>query len=130
MDPEEGMTEDEQSSIPVPFSVQIVKEGAKNAGAMVLQMSSLGGQLDCTQIYFDNTPDEEALKDNPLVELADYPGPKLSELDETLQQAVIDYLASRGINEDLGNFIEVLYFDKEQREYMKWLGDLAAFVQK
>jgi hypothetical protein len=36
--------------------------------------------------------------------------------------------ACRGINEDLGEYLRHLMFDKEQQEYMGWLQRVQEFV--
>ena len=52
-----------------------------------------------------------------------------SQLDEKLQQAFVDYLAERGVNEQLGMFIVEYSADKEQREYMGWLEGVHSFLK-
>ncbi len=50
------------------------------------------------------------------------------ELDEDLQKELIAYLAARGVTEELGSYLFTLLYDKEQREYMRWLERLRKFV--
>jgi len=57
-----------------------------------------------------------------------YIGPEFSTLDEKLQNTFIDFFESLGINDDLINFIEVYGYDKDQRLYQKWLGDVNKFI--
>jgi len=58
-----------------------------------------------------------------------YNGPEFEDLDDSLQQALDDWLASLGVNESLCDFIDAMSVDKEQREYMRWIGKLSSFVQ-
>ena len=50
-----------------------------------------------------------------------YAGPPFGNLDEELQALIDQYLADRGVNETLAEFV-IDYIDyKEQQEYVKWL---------
>jgi hypothetical protein len=57
-----------------------------------------------------------------------YTGPVFAELDSELQTAFREYVQERGINEDLGEFLRHLMYDKEQQEYMHWLNSVKDFV--
>ena len=50
------------------------------------------------------------------------------ELDETLQQAFMDYLDERGINEDLGQWLGLQGLDKLSLEYQAWLQRVREFI--
>ena len=50
------------------------------------------------------------------------------ELDDDLQKAFEDHLRARGIDEKLGEFLMAAINDKEQREYVSWLGRVHNFV--
>jgi len=71
--------------------------------------------------YFAN----EADKNN----VSAYNGPEFEDLDDSLQQGLDDWLASLGVNEALCDFIDAMSVDKEQREYMRWIGKLSSFLQ-
>ncbi|KAK9804765.1 hypothetical protein WJX72_004225 [[Myrmecia] bisecta] len=58
-----------------------------------------------------------------------YDGPVYSELDERLQHEFEEFLAERGVTAELGTYILALVDDKEQREYMTWLGNVEKFVK-
>lgn len=57
-----------------------------------------------------------------------YPGPKVSELDDTMMDAFIKYLEKRGISQELGEFVSLYSFWAEQQEYELWLKNLHDFV--
>ena len=59
-----------------------------------------------------------------------YTGPVFDELDETLQGDLLTYLSDRGVNEDVGEYLRHLIYDKEQRSYLMWLKRVKAFVSK
>ncbi|MEW5315650.1 MAG: hypothetical protein WDW38_007063 [Sanguina aurantia] len=57
-----------------------------------------------------------------------YTGPVFEELDDTLQQAFIDYLEERGVTAELGEFLRLYALDKMAVEYQGWLGKVKDFV--
>ena len=58
----------------------------------------------------------------------EYLGPEFSTLDERLQSNFLEFFESLGINDELINFIQVFSYDKDQRLYQKWLGDVNRFI--
>lgn len=56
-----------------------------------------------------------------------YRGPPFSNLDEGLQESLELYLESRGINEELSEFICTYSEFKENNEYISWLEDMKSF---
>ena len=57
-----------------------------------------------------------------------FKGPDFNTLDDRLQEALLDYLRSLTIDEELGTFIEHVSLDKEQDLYVKWLKDVKSFL--
>ena len=53
-----------------------------------------------------------------------------AELDEKVQDQFNNYLAERGVTNELGTYLLVMTEDKEQREYMRWLNNVTAFVKQ
>ena len=46
---------------------------------------------------------------------------------QDIQEMFSDYLAERGIDDDLANFIPAYIDLKENKEYLRWLGNLQTF---
>ena len=57
-----------------------------------------------------------------------YQGPDISELDEELAQALIDYLLVRGVNDPFAEFIANYSWWLEQQEYEGWLSAVGKFT--
>eukprot|EP00796_Vickermania_ingenoplastis_P005847 gene5847-4170_t len=57
-----------------------------------------------------------------------YPGPKVSELDDAMLDAFIQFLEKRGVGQELGEFVSLYSFWAEQQEYEKWLQRIHDFV--
>ena len=61
---------------------------------------------------------------------AAYGGPIFDELDETLQNAFYDFLAQRGVDDELAGRIADYCSSKEQTEYVSFLEAVQKFVSK
>lgn len=57
-----------------------------------------------------------------------YSGPEFTQLADELQEAVNQYLLSRGINGELAEFILAYASVKENNEYLDWLVELKEFT--
>eukprot|EP00878_Enallax_costatus_P000814 GHUV01000939.1.p1 GENE.GHUV01000939.1~~GHUV01000939.1.p1 ORF type:complete len:252 (+),score=58.73 GHUV01000939.1:177-932(+) len=114
---EEGEEEDEGAEADdVNFNVTVTK-GDK---ALVFECISDGSYVDIRHISLEPA--------GGLDSETTYTGPVFAELDSELQNAFREYITERGINEDLGEFLRHLMFDKEQQEYMHWLDTVKDFV--
>ena len=59
-----------------------------------------------------------------------YGGPAFDHLDENLQNAFLDYLEDRRVDEDLSFFVLAYARHKEQTEYVNWLHKVLEFADK
>ena len=57
-----------------------------------------------------------------------YGGPAFDHLDETLQNAFLDYLEDRHVDDDLSFFVLAYARHKEQQEYVNWLHKVLEFA--
>lgn len=69
------------------------------------------------------SPEAVALRDTK------YSGPDFTNLAEELQEAINQYLLSRGIDNELAEFILAYAGVKENNEYLDWLVDLKEFTK-
>jgi len=53
--------------------------------------------------------------------VSSYNGPEFEDIDDKLQEALDEYLAEIGMNNEVCDFIDASALDKEQREYLRWL---------
>lgn len=109
-----------EAAYPVTFSVDVVKDG------QVLQFQCL---------YVENDQADPAVQDVAFFLKSEeenvgkmYEGPRFAELDETLQSAFNDFVVARGVDANLGQYICRLVYDKEQEDYVAWLGKVKTFV--
>ncbi|XP_057968945.1 uncharacterized protein At2g39795, mitochondrial [Malania oleifera] len=59
-----------------------------------------------------------------------YMGPKFKELDDELQDALYDFLETRGINDDLAVFLHEYMKNKDKTEFIRWLGNVKSYIEK
>lgn len=72
---------------------------------------------------------QEYIKNNQSSNVPDqYDGPSFSDLDESLQTEFENYLADKGVTEELAEFIIAYSEFKEEKEYRNWLSNLTKFL--
>ena len=114
---EEGDEEMPEDSNGIDFSVTIKRGDNRvffrcNAGSLLT--------IESVRILSGNQKDD----DESL-----YRGPDFDSLDDTLQDALLDFLKVRGIGEDTSFFICSFARDKEEREYHNWLKKFINFTE-
>jgi complement component 1 Q subcomponent-binding protein len=93
----------------IDFTVTVSKPAGKvqfqcNAGSTI------------TVVGMAITPSGSNLKEEHL-----YRGPTFDNLDEGLQDELLNYLAERGVDEDMALFVISYAREKEEKEYQNWL---------
>ena len=106
------------------FVITVTKDGDDDASEMqqLLQFGCEGdglGSFDIKTVSFDvgDSPDP-------------YLGPTFDSLEPDLKNAFMGYLAKRGIDDELANFIFDFKDYKENKEYIAWLEKVSAFIGK
>eukprot|EP01016_Furgasonia_blochmanni_P050984 TRINITY_DN7955_c0_g1_i3.p1 TRINITY_DN7955_c0_g1~~TRINITY_DN7955_c0_g1_i3.p1 ORF type:complete len:219 (+),score=73.62 TRINITY_DN7955_c0_g1_i3:65-721(+) len=110
------------------FTVYLIREGSNEA--LVYECMTYDSEINVS--YVNTVNDVEAHKKLSRLERSTvyYPGPDFQTLDERVQTALLEYLKSFGVNEEVAVFIEHMSLDKEQRLYMRWLKQVANFASK
>ena len=85
--------------------------------------------------YFNYKPDaakflEQVKEKGTFLSSTEYQGPQFSNLDESLQLAVENYLEDKGVNEDLADFIFAFSEYKEENTYRDLLANMSKFLAK
>lgn len=110
---------------PVVFSVNI----AKGDRMMAFACETDGAEVFINHVSLSEAPGAEGAEDDAEEDgFAPYTGPVFGELDDTLQQAFVDYLEERGINGGFGAYLIELVHDKLEVEYMNWLQRARDFI--
>lgn len=113
---DEAEEEAEDYGTEVAFNVTVTKGGE----SLVFECASDGTYLEVRHVALEPA-------DGPASETA-YSGPVFDELADPLREAFSSYLADRGIDEDLGEYLRHAVYDKEQKEYIGWLDRVGKFV--
>ena len=71
---------------------------------------------------------DQILSKNEFIDKFKYQGPRFSDLDESVQTGFETYLQSKGIDDELAEFIISFSEFKEEKEYRNWLSDLTKFL--
>ncbi|ODQ49421.1 hypothetical protein PICMEDRAFT_9892 [Pichia membranifaciens NRRL Y-2026] len=109
-------------------NVVIVKD--KKATGFDLSLSLIDSSFSVSAITnfedaklaLDESPEASAVRD------LKYSGPEFNNLAEELQEAINQYLNSRGIDNALADFILAYSGVKENNEYLDWLDSLKKFT--
>ncbi|KAI8475442.1 MAG: mitochondrial glycoprotein [Monoraphidium minutum] len=117
-DIEEGEEDEEDYGNEVMFNVTVSRAGS----ALVFECASDGSYLEIRHVSFE--AEGEGGDD---AETA-YTGPVFDELADPLRDAFRGYLAERGVDEELGEWLRHALYDKEQREYITWLQRVGGFL--
>lgn len=122
VDQEDGLEDSEEgeAAYPVTFSVDVMRDGR------VLQFQCCYVENDEADPYVQDVAfflksEEDAIGKS-------YEGPRFAELDEKLQEAFKEFVVARGIDATLGQYICRLVYDKEQEDYVSWLGKVKSFL--
>jgi complement component 1 Q subcomponent-binding protein len=118
---EEDEDDLDDEDLAVFFDVKVAK---KKGQALQFQCVTDGVNVDIVSVQL--VADGQAA--SPAAQDAAYGGPEFSTLDVSLQDAFAGYLAERGVDHVLAEYLVELSIDKEQREYTNWLKGCAKFV--
>eukprot|EP00955_Chlamydomonas_euryale_P028266 297846-Chlamydomonas_euryale.AAC.11 len=97
---------------------------AKGSSALVFACASDGDLMTISHIAHESADADVEEDDNT----SSYTGPVFEELDDTLQQAFLDYLEERGITAELGCYLRLQTVEKTTVEYQAWLARVKDFV--
>ncbi|XP_078158038.1 uncharacterized protein At2g39795, mitochondrial-like [Carex rostrata] len=121
---EKGLRICSQASWRIPFIVRVSKDErvpALNFGCVAYPDEVIINSMSLIETQGGEEEEEDLLN---------YKGPDFNYLDERLKKAFYKYLELRGIMPLNTNFIHKYMINKDRREYLPWLRNLKAIVQK
>lgn len=121
---QEGEGEDYPDQDFCDFTVYITQPGGKS---LTFECTSFDSEINVN--YVSVISDAEAHKKSSKLDRFLGYSSDFTLLDERLQTAILEYLKSYGINEDLALFVEHVSEDKDRRLYLQWLKDVSRFVE-
>lgn len=121
---------DEEVADMAHADVNVVIVKGKSATGFDLSLSLIDSSFSVAAItYFEDA--SIALSDSPeagAIRDLKYSGPDFGNLAEELQEAINQYLHSRGLDNNLAEFILAYSGVKENNEYLDWLENLKKFT--
>lgn len=117
-----------ETSFPVRASIKIERAGK---GALLIEALADDGEFTIDSVLHFSKPElaEPKSAEQEWTRRALYTGPQFGTLDEDLQLLLEKYLQERGINTRMALFIPDYIDYKEQKEYLRWLGNVKSFVE-
>ncbi|WVO16177.1 hypothetical protein L204_103847 [Cryptococcus depauperatus] len=113
----------------VTCSLSIAKQSVPGALLVDLETCDEGFEITNVAIY-DKALAEAKGAEGDWERRSRYMGPQFDHLDETVQEAFGSYLAERGIDESLADFVLSYCEHKEQKDYVSWLDQIRKFVEQ
>ncbi|KAI0078643.1 mitochondrial glycoprotein [Panus rudis PR-1116 ss-1] len=128
-DENEEQEEPANPSYPIRCSFSITKDSAP--GALTIDAMAQDGAfiVDNISFYSDSKVGTELTAEADWKRRGLYIGPQFDTLDITVQEEFEKFIQERGINENLAMFIPEYAEYKEQKEYVRWLGDVKKFIE-
>ncbi len=126
---EDELDMDEETAAPINLSIVVEKPG-KAPGALNIDATAQDGNIVVENMFFYEDA-KVAKVDSPdaAQKRADvYPGPPFGSLDEDLQVLMERFLEERGVTQAMAVFVPDYVDVKEQREYLRWLGNVKGFI--
>ncbi|KAJ6571030.1 regulatory protein suaprga1 [Mycena vulgaris] len=130
---EEELEDDNGEPIEQPptefrVSLSITKEGVAGALSADLYCAENALQPANVSFYKSAAIARELTIDADFKRRTLYVGPPFETLDSKLQEAFVEFLTERGIDDNLAAFVPEYAQWKEQREYVEWLESVGKFV--
>ncbi|KAF7845844.1 hypothetical protein BT93_L0382 [Corymbia citriodora subsp. variegata] len=121
-------SEDMEPGFPAQVAVTVTREGK---GALTIECLAEDGQISIQNVYYFPTAElaEAKTAEKDWTRRSLYTGPPFGQLDDDLQLLLERYLEERGINTSMALFIPEYIDQKEQQEYIRWLGNMKSFVE-
>ncbi|WVQ72466.1 hypothetical protein IAR50_002018 [Cryptococcus sp. DSM 104548] len=124
---------DQEEPVPGPASItctlQITKHAAPSSLVVDLETCDEGFEITNVAI-FEKALAEAKGAEGDWERRSRYMGPQFDHLDETVQEAFGAYLAERGVDESLADFVLSYCEHKEQKGYINWLKEVRGFVEQ
>lgn len=129
MDSDLDEAADEESAAPINLSI-VIEKASKAPGALAIDATAQDGTIVVENLsyYQDATLAKAETPENAQARANVYPGPPFGSLDEDLQVMMERFLEERGITQAMAVFVPDYVDVKEQREYLRWLNNVKAFV--
>ncbi|MBE7181411.1 MAG: hypothetical protein INR71_09430, partial [Terriglobus roseus] len=131
LEDEDGFYDDDEatgSNFPVRLLIKVTRRG--QSGALEIEAVASDGDVLVENVFFYASADmaDPTTSEGEYRRRLVYGGPRYDNLDPDLQALMDQFLAERGINTELSNWLPDFVDWKEQKEYIRWLNNVKNFL--
>ncbi|OCF40315.1 complement component 1 Q subcomponent-binding protein, mitochondrial [Kwoniella heveanensis CBS 569] len=116
---------------PTSIACSLVITKSATPGALMVDLETCEEGFEITNVaVYEKALAEREGADGDWERRSKYMGPQFDHLDQAVQEAFSAYLAERGVDEALADFVLSYCEHKEQKDYVSWLDQVRGFVEK
>ncbi|WVQ80767.1 hypothetical protein IAT38_002872 [Cryptococcus sp. DSM 104549] len=128
--PNEGDEADAPAPAPAQITCSLVITKSAQPGALMVDLQTCDEGFEISNVaVYEKTLAEADGAESDWERRSKYMGPQFEHLDEVVQEAFGSYLAERGVDETLADFVLSYCEHKEQKDYVSWLEAVRGFVE-
>ncbi|WWC70183.1 uncharacterized protein I206_104132 [Kwoniella pini CBS 10737] len=128
---EEGAVEEVEPAGPTSIACSLVITKSATPGSLMVDLETCDEGFEITNIaVYEKALAEREGAEGDWERRSKYMGPQFDHLDQAVQEAFGAYLAERGVDEALADFVLSYCEHKEQKDYVSWLDQVRGFVEQ
>ncbi|WWD17272.1 hypothetical protein CI109_101712 [Kwoniella shandongensis] len=121
----------ETSEGPASIACSLVITKSATPGALMVDLETCDEGFEITNVaVYEKNLAEAKGAEGDWERRSKYMGPQFDHLDQAVQEAFGAYLAERGVDEALADFVLSYSEHKEQKDYVSWLDQVRGFVEQ
>ncbi|WWC94195.1 hypothetical protein V866_001035 [Kwoniella sp. B9012] len=123
--------EEIEPSGPTSIACSLVITKSATPGSLMVDLETCDEGFEITNIaVYEKALAEKEGAEGDWERRSKYMGPQFDHLDQAVQEAFGAYLAERGVDEALADFVLSYCEHKEQKDYVSWLDQVRGFVEQ
>ncbi|WRT66388.1 uncharacterized protein IL334_003343 [Kwoniella shivajii] len=123
--------EEIEPSGPTSIACSLVITKSATPGSLMVDLETCDEGFEITNIaVYEKALAEKDGAEGDWERRSKYMGPQFDHLDQAVQEAFGAYLAERGVDEALADFVLSYCEHKEQKDYVSWLDAVRGFVEQ
>ncbi|WWC89305.1 uncharacterized protein L201_004226 [Kwoniella dendrophila CBS 6074] len=131
IDGEPAINEEVEPNGPTSIACSLVITKSATPGSLMVDLETCDEGFEITNIaVYEKALAEREGAEGDWERRSKYMGPQFDHLDQAVQEAFSAYLAERGVDEALADFVLSYCEHKEQKDYVSWLDQVRGFVEQ
>ncbi|WVF71397.1 hypothetical protein IAT40_006201 [Kwoniella sp. CBS 6097] len=129
--PEPEVTGEIEPAGPTSIACSLIITKTATPGSLMVDLETCEEGFEITNVaVYEKALAEREGAEGDWERRSKYMGPQFDHLDQSVQEAFSAYLAERGVDEALADFVLSYCEHKEQKDYVSWLDQVRGFVEK